>query len=86
MANAADVADTLVAFDERLAVHVLQLVCRELGAEGDLSPDRLHAFLNRLNVGEESAKTTVEWKAGFAHVERLRALGIALAGLLDGRD
>lgn len=86
MANATDVAETLVAFDERLATHVLGLICRELGADGDLDPARTQAFLNHLTVGEENAKTTVEWKAGFAHVERLRTLAVALADLLAASD
>jgi hypothetical protein len=84
MAGAADVADALVAFDEDLAVHVLQLVCRELGAPDGLDAARMGAFLASLQVGEETTKTTVEWKAGFAHVERLRTLGVALAERLAG--
>ncbi len=36
-----------------------------------------------LALDGENAKTTVEWKAGFAHGERLRSLGLELARLLN---
>jgi hypothetical protein len=83
MAQAGDVARELVAFDERLARHVLGMVCGELGGPGTAEPDDAQAFLSRLDVEGDDSKTTREWKAGFAHVERLRALGLALAELLD---
>ena len=71
----------LVDYDQRLAEHVLRLVAKELGVapDGDVAQLQL-GLQNVLEAG--AAKTTVEWKAGFAHVERLRSLGLDLARLL----
>jgi hypothetical protein len=83
MTGSADVARALADYDLRLAEHVLRLVAGELGVPpgGDLA--QLQAALQGV-VDDGATKTTIEWKAGFAHVERLRSLGLELARLLDG--
>ena len=96
MAETRDVADRLAEFDERLARSVLALICSELGgpaADGDSGIGEIRAFLSdpeaarsnplkRMADVSESPATTSEWKTEFAHSERLRALGVALADRL----
>lgn len=99
MADTRDLADRLAGFDERLAAAVVELVCSELGgpaAKGDPDVDGMRAFLSdpeaarsgalkRVGDVGESPATTSEWKSEFAHSERLRSLGVALADRLANR-
>jgi hypothetical protein len=84
MAGSNAVARALVEYDARLAEHVLRLVATELGVDPGGDVRRLQGALSKMSLEDDAAKTTVEWKAGFAHVERLRALGLELARLLNG--
>ena len=82
--SAATLARRLVDYDRDLAVSVLASLVAELGGPpGETDVEKLHAFLTRPDGAlAESAKTTVEWKAGFAHRERVRTLATQLAELL----
>jgi hypothetical protein len=82
--SAATLARRLVEYDRDLAVSVLAALATELGGvAGEKDLERLHAFLTRPDaIGAEQAKTTVEWKAGFAHHERVRNLALQIAELL----
>jgi hypothetical protein len=82
MAGSADVARALVDYDPTLAEDVLRLLARELGVASDGDVPRLQADLSHLSLDDGASKTTVEWKHGFAHVERLRTLGLEIAKLL----
>lgn len=82
MAGSDSVARALVDYDPALAEDVLRLVARELGITIDGDVPRLQAELTHLTLDDGSSKTTVEWKQGFAHVERLRTLGLEIAKLL----
>jgi hypothetical protein len=84
---AGNLARRLVDYDSVFAADVLTLIVERLGGPPDeRDVGRLHAFLARVGSSEdERAKTTVEWKAGFAQQERLRALGTELAELLRAR-
>ena len=82
MAGSTSVARALVDYDPRLAERLLRLVASELGVASDGDVPQLQAALQDV-LEDGSTKTTVEWKAGFAHVERMRALGLDLARLLD---
>lgn len=88
MPPAGNLARRLVDYDHVLAADVLALIVERLGGPGgEHDVGRLHAFLSRVGSSEdERAKTTVEWKAGFAQQERLRALGAELAELLRARE
>jgi hypothetical protein len=79
---AEDVAATIVAYDRGIAFDLLRQIARDLGGPADADAPRLHAYLSRHDAVDDPAKTTSEWKVGFAHQERLRALGLALAELL----
>jgi hypothetical protein len=80
---AGNLARRIVDYDADFALDVLALVVERLdGPSDERDPARLHGFLSRGDAGSEISKTTVEWKAGFAHRERLRALGLELAELL----
>ena len=94
MAAAAEIADQLVAFDERLARDLLERICEDLGGpaaqEEDPDVDEMRAFLasaesarrgrlSRLGDVDDTPASTGEWKSEFSHVERLRALGLALS-------
>jgi hypothetical protein len=83
MAGSTSVARALVDYDPRLAERLLRLVASELGLAADGDVHQLQAAIQTV-VEDGSRETTVEWKAGFAHVERLRSLGLELAKLLDG--
>ena len=86
MAGSTAVARALVAYDASLAELVLRLVAAELGAASDGDVARLRSAIEHIVPNDASeSKTTVEWKAGFAHVERLRSLGLELAKLLEQR-
>jgi hypothetical protein len=82
MAGSDGVARALVDYDPTFAEDVLRLLARELGVAADGDVPRLQALLANLAVDDGAAKTTVEWKQGFAHVERLRSLGLEIAKLL----
>jgi hypothetical protein len=84
---AGNLARRLVDYDDAFAADVLALIVARLGGpENERDVGRLHAFLSRAGSSEdERAKTTVEWKAGFAEQERLRTLGTELAELLRAR-
>jgi hypothetical protein len=79
------VAQALVEYDAQLAEHVLRLVAKELGIDVAGDAGRLAAAIAQFSADTGSAKTTIEWKAGFAHIERLRSLGLSLARLLGAR-
>jgi hypothetical protein len=81
MAGSAAVARALIDYDPRLAEHVLRLIAAELGVPAEGEVLRLQSDLQQVIV-KETTKSTIEWKAGFAHVERLRSLGLELAKLL----
>jgi hypothetical protein len=82
MAGSNDVARALVDYDARLAEQVLRLLAGELGVRSDGDVPHLQAALQDV-LEDGSTKTTAEWKAGFAHVERMRSLGLDLARLLE---
>jgi hypothetical protein len=82
MAGSTAVAQALVDYDPRVAELVLRLVASELGVASGGDLHQLQTGLQHV-VADGSTKTTVEWKAGFAHVERLRTLGLDLASLLE---
>jgi hypothetical protein len=84
---AGNLARRLVDYDPELAAGVLGLIVERLGGpREETDTARLQTFLSRAGSGDdERAKTTVEWKAGFAQNERLRALGAELAELLRAR-
>lgn len=88
MPPAGNLARRLVDYDAVFAADVLTLIVERLGGPGEeRDVTRLHAFLSRAGSSDdEGAKTTVEWKAGFAQQERLRALGAELAELLQARE
>jgi hypothetical protein len=84
MGSSAAVARAIVDFDPALADDVLRLLARELGLAtrgdvGSVQPELIHFTLD-----DGDAKTTIEWKHDFAHLERLRALGLEIAKLLGG--
>ena len=91
---AAGVAARLVSFDERLARDVLERICEDLGGPASEveRPDveEMRAFLASAEVGHrgrasdlgdvsDSPSSTAEWKTEFAHLERLRTLGLELS-------
>jgi hypothetical protein len=83
MAGPTGVAEALIEYDPRLAEHVLRVLAQELGVEVDgWDADRIGAALAQAAVDAGSRKSTIEWKAGFAHVERLRSLALELSRLL----
>jgi len=82
MAGSDAVARALVDYDPALAEDVLRLLVRELGITTDGDVPRLQAELTHLTLDDGASKSTIEWKQGFAHVERLRSLGIEIAKLL----
>jgi hypothetical protein len=82
MAGSTSVARALVDYDPRLAERLLRLVASELGIAPNADVSQLQAALHTV-IEDGARETTVEWKAEFAHVERLRALGLELAKLLD---
>ena len=83
MPPAGNLARRIVDYDRDFAAAVLGLIGGELGApDGERDPERLHSYLARVSADSEVARSTVEWKAGFARRERLRALGLELAELL----
>jgi hypothetical protein len=77
---AEDLAGQLVGYDEVLAREVLDAIVHELhGPEDEQDVERLQSWLARASADSEVARSTVEWKAGFARRERLRTLGLELA-------
>ena len=83
MASPTAVAEALIEYDARLAEHVLRVLAQELGVEVDgWDAERIGAALAHAAVDAGSRKSTVEWKAGFAHIERLRSLALELSRLL----
>ncbi|MBW3593613.1 MAG: hypothetical protein KY396_07950 [Actinobacteria bacterium] len=91
---AAEIAERLVAFDERLARDLLGRICADLGgpAAEEAEPDveEMRSFLASAEVGhrgplsrlgdvDDSPASTAEWKTEFAHFERMRALGLELS-------
>ena len=82
MADAAAVAQALVDYDAGLAEQVLRLIATELGAPTDGDVQRIQSALTHVTFGEPSRKSTVEWKLDFAHIERLRSLGVEIGKLL----
>jgi hypothetical protein len=85
MAGSTSVARALVDYDPRLAERLLRLVASELGVAADGDVSELQAALQTV-LENGTTETTVEWKAAFAHVERMRSLGLELAKLLDGAE
>jgi hypothetical protein len=70
VSDAADLARTLVDYDEELARAVLDAVREQLGGRLDTVPK------------DSDSVTTSEWKEGLARYERLRSLGLELQQLL----
>jgi hypothetical protein len=99
MADTRDLANRLVDYDERLATAILELVWSELGgpaAKGAPDVAEIRSFLTdpgaarsgalkRVGDVGESPASTSEWKSEFAHSERLRSFGAALAERLTAR-
>lgn len=82
---AAELARELVGYDPQLARTLLVQIVDELGGPEPDGDDvaKLTAYLTRMqSPAERTATTTAEWKAEFAHLERLRSLGLALAARL----
>jgi len=87
MARAEELAQSLVDYDLELAERVLRAVARELGGPADADVRRLQSFFAVPSVPEEEPRrSTGIWKIDFAHYERLRELGLALAPRLLRRD
>ncbi len=97
MPPADDAARALVDYDERVARDVLDLILDRLGAPADGghgNMETVRSFLAQVEVAraphlarlgsvEDAPATTEEWKFEFHYHERLRALGVTLAELLD---
>ncbi len=83
-----ELAQALVDYDQQLAKDLLERICEELGApasEGHASVAEMRSFLTSPRAtgdGNDMSVTTKEWKRGFGHRDRARALGVALAELL----
>ena len=88
MRHLEELAERLVRYDRDLAADVVQLIVEQLDgprADGRRDMAKAHAFLVRSDVASGGAepKTTAEWKVEFARRERLRALGLLLAEMLE---
>ncbi len=96
MPQTAELAETLIDYDERLAREILELVVKNLGgpSNGTADLDRLRTFLNQVELSHSShltrlgdvassPATTEEWKTEFHHFERMKRLGLALAERLS---
>jgi hypothetical protein len=85
MAAGAELAQALVDYDRQLAFDLLERICEELGgpaSHGNNDVDAMRSFLSSpraTGAGDDMTTTTEEWKRSFGHLERARALGMALA-------
>ena len=85
MPASVDLARSLVEYDDALARDILVQIVRHFGGavDGHEVPEAMR-FLENLAPREWTSTTTTQWKADFAHHERVRAFGLELARLLDG--
>lgn len=84
MASASDLARALVHYDRELALTVARAIAAQFGAEGVAAWNAEQVASHLVAVTPEgwTSATTSEWKTDFAHTERLRTLGVELAGRL----
>ena len=85
MASASsNLAQALVDYDRELALTVARAIAAQLGAVdvAEWNAEQVTSHLLAVTPEGWTSATTSEWKTDFAHTERLRALGIELAGRL----